>query len=265
MVCDKVRSDGKLTEESEVTNIVEADKIQKEPVEAEKEEEEGEEELVDFEDSQDKLGDQEEDDVLESQESFTMKVNKITVVSKTSEELIAVKLEHEKSKNKAAMEEPRRCSRLKEQEDIDRTELAMKRTTKKNEITGNDTTLTVLNSSDEVLLDMNSKLGVVSSKDGEDYSIVSVIKNLENTRRIIYDESLKNKELVSPANLDMFTQVTEMVDDMDEDSNDELEMHTSPSRTQLSIPANKIVKLCSPVFRVELVKKKRGRPPKGIK
>jgi hypothetical protein len=76
---------------------------------------------------------------------------------------------------------------------------------------------------------------------------------------------LKNKELVPPANLDMFTQVTEMVDDMDEDSNDELEMHTSPSRTQLSIPANKIVKPCSPVFRVELVKKKRGRPPKGIK
>jgi hypothetical protein len=38
-----------------------------ESVEAEKEEEEREEELVDFEDSQDKLGDQEEDDVLESQ------------------------------------------------------------------------------------------------------------------------------------------------------------------------------------------------------
>jgi hypothetical protein len=105
----------KLTEEREVINKkVEADKIQKESVEAEKEEEEREEELVDFEDSQDKLGDQEEDDVLESQESFTTKVNKITAVSKTSEELIAVKLEHEKTKNKAAMEEPRRCSRLKE-------------------------------------------------------------------------------------------------------------------------------------------------------
>jgi hypothetical protein len=36
-------------------------------------------------------------------------VNKITAVSKTSEELIAVKLKHEKTKNKAAMEEPRRC------------------------------------------------------------------------------------------------------------------------------------------------------------
>jgi hypothetical protein len=54
-----------------------------------------------------------------------------------------------------------------------------------------------------------------------------------------------------------------MVDDMDEDSNDELEMHTSPSRTRLSKPVNKIVKLCSPIFRVELVKKKRGRPPKA--
>jgi hypothetical protein len=262
---DKGKSDGRLTEEKEVTNRVEADNIQKEFVEAEKEEEEREEELVDFEDSQDKLGDQEEEDVFESQESFTTKVNKITAVSKTSEELIAVKMEHDKSKNKAIVEEPRRCPRLKEQEDADRTELAMKRTAKKNEITGNDTTLTVLNSSDAVLLDMNSKLGVVSSKDGDDYSIVSVIKNLENTRKIIYDESLKKKDLVPPEKLDIFTQVTEMVDDMDEDSDDELEMHTSPSRTQLSIPANKIVKLCSPVFRVELVKKKRGRPPKVIK
>jgi hypothetical protein len=125
---DKVISGGKLTEEKEVTIIVEADKEQKKPVEAEKEEEEREEELVDFEDNQDKLGDQEEDDVFDSQESFTMKVNKITVVSKSSEELIAVKLEHEKSKNKATLEEPRRCSRLKEQEDANRTELAMKRT-----------------------------------------------------------------------------------------------------------------------------------------
>jgi hypothetical protein len=75
---------------------------------------------------------------------------------------------------------------------------------------------------------------------------------------------LKKKDLVPPEKLDIFTQVTEMVDDMDEESDDELEMHTSPSRTQLSIPANKIVKLCSPVFRVELVKK-RGRPPKVIK
>jgi hypothetical protein len=253
-----------MTGKEELLNKVEADKIQRKSVEAEKDEEEREEELVDFEDSQDKLGDQEEDDVFESQESFTTKVNKITAAAKTNEELIAVKLEHEKSKNKNAVEEPRRCSRLKEQEDADRTELAMKRTAKKNEIIGNST-LTVLNSSDEVLLNMNSKLGVVSSKDGDDYSIISVIKNLENTRKIIYDESLKNKELVPPINLDMFTQVTEMVDEMDEDSNDELEMHTSPSRTQLSIPANKVVKLCSPVFRVELVKKRRGRPPKGIK
>jgi hypothetical protein len=191
-------------------------------------------------------------------------VNKITAAAKTNEELIAVKLEHEKSKNKDVVEEPRRCSRLKEQEDADRTELAMKRAAKKNEISGNST-LTVLNSSDEVLLDMNSKLGVVSSKDDDDYSIISVIKNLENTRKIIYDESLKNKELVPPVNLDTFSQVTELVDEMDEDSNDELEMHTSPRRTQLSIPANKVVKLCSPVFRVELVKKRRGRPPKGIK
>jgi hypothetical protein len=105
----------KLTEEKEViNNKVAVDMMQKVTVEAEKEEEEREEELVDFEDSQDKLGDQEEDDVLESQESFTTKVNKITAVSKSSEELIAVKMEHEKTKNKAILEELRRCSRLKE-------------------------------------------------------------------------------------------------------------------------------------------------------
>jgi hypothetical protein len=46
-----------------------------------------------------------------------------------------------------------------------------------------------------------------------------------------------------------------MVDDMVEDSDEELVMHTSPSRAQLSKPTNKIVKLCSPIFRVELVKK----------
>jgi hypothetical protein len=51
-----------------------------------------------------------------------------------------------------------------------------------------------LNSPDEVLLDMNNKLGVVSSKGDEDYSIVSIIKNLESTRKIVYDESMKNKE-----------------------------------------------------------------------
>jgi hypothetical protein len=198
----------KLTEEKEgINNKVAVDMMQKVADETEREEEEREEELVDFEDSQDKLGDQEEDDVLESQESFTTKVNKITVVSKTSEELIVVKIEHEKTKSKVTLEEPRRCSRLKEQEDADRTELAMKRTARKNEILGNETTLTVLNSSDEVL-DMNNKLGVVSSKGGEDYSIVSVIKNLESTRKIVYDESMKNKELAPPNNLDMFTQVT---------------------------------------------------------
>jgi hypothetical protein len=82
----------KLIEEKEVlNNKVAVDMMQKVAVETEREEEEREEELVDFEDSQDKLGDQEEDDVLESQESFTTKVNKITVVSKSSEELIVVK------------------------------------------------------------------------------------------------------------------------------------------------------------------------------
>jgi hypothetical protein len=80
----------------------------------------------------------------------------------------------------------------------------------------------------------------------------------------VYEESKINKELLHPKNPDLFTQVIEMVDELVEESDEELTMHTSPCRTQLSKPANKIVKLCSPVFRVELVKK-RGRPPKNSK
>jgi hypothetical protein len=215
-----------------------------------------------IEDSQDRLVEQEEEEMLESQESFNTKVQKITADSRTREELIEVKMENEKNKNKMASEEPRRCSRLRDQEDADRTELAMKRAAKKNEIPGNENIPTVLNSSDEALLDMNNKLGVISDKNNEMNSIVSVIKSLEQTRKIVYEESKKNKDLLQPKNLDLSTQVTEMGDELAEESDEELTMHTSPGRTQLSKPANKIVKLCSPVFRVELVKK-RGRPPKN--
>jgi hypothetical protein len=101
-------------------------------------EEEREEELVDFEDTQDKLVEQEEEEMLESQESFNTKVQEIIADSRTREELIEVKMENEKNKIKMASEEPRRCSRLRDQEDVDRTELAMKRAAKKNEILGND-------------------------------------------------------------------------------------------------------------------------------
>jgi hypothetical protein len=57
----------KLTEEKEaLNNKVAVDMMRKVADEIEREEEEREEDLVDFEDNQDKLGDQEEDDVLES-------------------------------------------------------------------------------------------------------------------------------------------------------------------------------------------------------
>jgi hypothetical protein len=226
------------------------------------EEEEREEEMVDSEDTQDKLVEQEELEMLESQESFNTKVQKITADSRTREELIEVKMENEKNKIKMASEESRRCSRLRDQEYADRTELAMKRVAKKNEIPGNDNIPTVLNSSDEALLDMNNKLGVISDKSNKMNSIVSVIKSLEQTRKIVYEESKKNKDLLQPKNLDLFTQVTEMGDELAEEHDEELTMHTSPCRTQLSKPANKIVKWCSPIFRVELVKK--GEDPQRI-
>jgi hypothetical protein len=170
-------------------------------------------------------------------------------------------MENDKNKNKAGGEEQRRCPRLRDQEDADRTELAMKRAAKKNEIPGTETSHTVLDSSDAILIEMNNKLGVVSSIDKNTHDIVSVIKSLEQTRKIVYEESKKEKKLNQPKETDLFTQVTEMVDEMAEDSDEELVVHTSPCRTQLSKPTNKIVKLCSPIFRLELVKK-RGRPKK---
>jgi hypothetical protein len=48
--------------------------------------------LVDFEDSQDRLAEQEEEEMLESQESFNTKVQKITADSRSREELIEVKI-----------------------------------------------------------------------------------------------------------------------------------------------------------------------------
>jgi hypothetical protein len=96
---------------------------------------------------------------------------------------------------------------------------------------------------------------VVSSRDSDAHSIVSIIKSLEKTRKIVYEESKKNKDMYWPNGTDLFTQVTYMVDDMAEDSDDVLVMHTSPVSARLSKPTNKIVKLCSPIFRVELLKR----------
>jgi hypothetical protein len=266
---EQVDNEQNREEKLEDMNVSQDIESSKDNKQAEKEdgkvdEEEREEELVDFEDSQDRLVEQEEEEMLESQESFNTKVQKITAESRSREELIEVKIENEKNKGKMVNEEPRRCSRLKDQEDADRTELAMKRAAKKNEISGNNKCPTVLNSSDETLLDITDKLGVISDNSNEMNSIVSVIKSLEHTRKIVYEESMKNNELLQPKSLDLFTQVTEMEDGLEEESDEELAMHTSPCRTQLSKPANKIIKLCSPVFRVELVKK-RGRPPKNLK
>jgi hypothetical protein len=120
-------------------------------------------------------------------------VNRITSGSKTKEEPIEVKMENDKNKNKAGGEEPRRCPRLRDQEDADRTKLAMKRATKKNEILGTETSHTVLDSSDDLLIEMNNKLGVVSSTDKNTHDIVSVIKSLEQTGKIVYEESKKRR------------------------------------------------------------------------
>ena len=67
-----------------------------------------------------------------------------------------------------------------------------------------------------------------------------------------------------PTSSSLFTQLTEEDAELasDSDENETVRvLHTSPSRTQLNKHSKKIVKMCSPVFRVELPKK-RGRPPK---
>jgi hypothetical protein len=125
--------------------------VEKEKVDADEEMEE--EELVDYGDSQEKKTDQDREEDVEyptSQDFFTTKVNKLTSGSlNKNAKLIKVKLEKEKSKQPVLTEEPRRCPRLKNQEDADRTDLAMKRAAQKNEITGNDILIpTVINCND---------------------------------------------------------------------------------------------------------------------
>jgi hypothetical protein len=107
-------------------------------------------------------------------------------------------------------EEPRRRPRLKNHEDADRTELAMRRTERKNIISGNispKTKLvpTVLNSENSMLVDITNKIGITSSSnDKEVHRIIFVVKCL--TRNDMFKESKKNKSMLQPTNTDLFTQ-----------------------------------------------------------
>jgi hypothetical protein len=140
----------------------------------------------------------------------------------------------------------------------------MKRAAQKIEFPGMDLVVpTVLNSSPELLVNMTNRLGVYAEKKEMHGNIVSVIQSLEQTRKIMFEESKKEKNMYQPKSSDLFTQVTEELDDMAEESDEDLVMDTSPGKGQLNKTGNnKIMKLCSPVFRVELAKK-RGRPPKN--
>jgi hypothetical protein len=254
-LADTDKDTGKMAE-----SVMHADQVEKHG------EEDLDEELVDYEESQEKFQDNDdgEDDLMESQESFSTKVKKMTAGATTKEELIQVKLEKEKGKQTLTSEEPRRCPRLKSQEDADRVDLAMKRVAQKNEFPGMDLVVpTVLNSSPNVLVNMTNRLGVCAEKKEMHENMVSVIQSLEQTRKIMFEESKKEKNMYQPKSSDLFTQVTEELDDMAEESDDDLVMDTSPGKGQLNKTGNnKIMKLCSPVFRVELAKK-RGRPPKN--
>jgi hypothetical protein len=185
-------------------------------------------------------------------------VKKLTSSSTSKEDLIVVKLEKDRNKQPIIYEEPRRCPELKNQEDADRTDLAMKRVAQKNEILGNDVMVpTLFNSNAQMLVDMTDRLGFCTHKKGMNVKIVIVIQTLEQTRNVMFEESGKDKNIYQPKSSDLFTQVTEELDEMAEENDDDLVMNTSPSKGQLSRPGNnnKIMKLCSPVFRVELAKK----------
>jgi hypothetical protein len=69
----------------------------------------------------------------------------------------------------------------------------------------------------------------------------------------MFETIKKDKSLVWPKNGDMITKVTNDKPREDEDIGI---LHTSPCRTPLIKTSNNIVKLCSPLFRVELSKKR---------
>jgi hypothetical protein len=93
-------------------------------------------------------------------------------------------------------EEPKRCPRLRNQEDADRTDLAMKSVAQKNEIPGNKLVVPiVLNSSSDMLVDMTDKLGICADKKDMHVKIVSVIQTLEQTRKTLFEESKKGKNI----------------------------------------------------------------------
>jgi hypothetical protein len=60
-----------------------------------------------------------------------------------------------------------------------------------------------------MLVEMTNKLGVRSDNNLDAHSIDTVIKCLKHTRKILYEESKKNKEMSQPKDIDLFTQVTD--------------------------------------------------------
>ena len=144
----------------------------------------------------------------------------------------------------------------------------MKRTALKNDIPGNPSSSialpTVANSEHSTLVDIANRIGVSSSNVNGMHNMVTVVKALDSARASLFVESKNDKNMSMPACTERFSQEVEAFDEniSDNENDDHLILDTSPSKTKLNRSGgNKIVKLCSPVFRVELAKK-RGRPPK---
>ncbi|KAM0922239.1 hypothetical protein ACQ4PT_006333 [Festuca glaucescens] len=175
----------------------------------------------------------------EKEESFATKVGKAGGWMEESQKIKSGVTVKSKVNAVDKNEEPRRCERLKNQEDADRTELAMKRAAMKNEIPG-----------------------VTSGNGNGILNMVTVVKALDSARVNLFEEAKKDKNMIQHVVPERFAQDTEETDADGSDNDNDMVVYTSPGRTQLNKPVNnKIVKLCSPVFRVELAKI-RGRTPK---
>lgn len=210
-----------------------------------------------------------EEELIDSQDSFETKVDNILgnkgKISDVKEKAKENQKELEKMDKK--LMPTRKCERLKGQEDADRTKLAMQRAEQKNSIPGatNGMFPTASTTPNSVLIDIASKVGVNMGSDSvTDDHVIDIIKSLEIARETIFKEGKIDKSISDSVPDNQFQLISEEINELLSDSDSEHEtLYQKDSRPKRSCAKNnKIMKLCSPVFRVEPARK-RGRPPKN--
>lgn len=134
----------------------------------------------------------------------------------------------------------------------------------KNTIPGNSKTVvpTIVNTHDEVLVDMTRKLGIVCSNGYDNTKLVSAIKCLEASRISLNLANGSNKDMEKPIDYMNDDDVRDFLSDSEDEKTPGL--YASLEKAKLLHSCGKILKLCSPVCRVELAKKGGGPPKKTI-